>query len=613
MRIPTLDMPGAPPSQQLFSNTGPTLQRDSGALAEGYNAAMQGHAAIRQSIKGVTGGLQNIGKEISASEERESRARKEADATVIMMQRAGVEEDVAKDMSEFMATEGMSASERSKDTMDALEKAVNKRRERLNPQQQQLFDASVAGLHKEWTVRIESHTATQNRVAAKASLNSLKQKNLDAIGNFPAGFPLEEEMVADRTQTLVVAARALGRSAEEKDAAEAQVRSDVAMARIGRSLRNEDPVTAKKQLEAFGDTISHKNRGEIQDRVNSKLEAKLGNDAAAEREMTLSLMANASRNGDGIIDVAKFNDAFNKLEPAERAKAHTLYSTLLTESAERQTALVDDWKNKANAAIVNRRPIDAGVWKKLEQYDGTFLRGVLEAERKENDRIRAKLSGNTAEARAAVKAQRDDDAYVEQKFMNLPEEQREKENIDAFAATLGVRLSRNGKATVEGRQQTAKDSAGKKETSGSDKFSNDFETALRKVVDPPKKGEPPTHTAEEVAAIRGEAAIAYEEKTKEFKRPLTETERIALVGEQLAPVVVQKKRFGKDVSAPAALVRSKERAEEQLKSNVVTTKVEMGGLPTVSVKMKFPNGEVADVPADKLEVARRKGGVEVSQ
>lgn len=517
-------------SRELYSTTAPMQRQADTQVAQGLGNLAQG---IQQAGRGA-------GDVLAAADavQKKADAVREAEA-LTQFQRATTAElvgDSEAGTQGFFSSTGVSASEKSAGSLEALEKARQKIAEGLNERQKQGFMLRSAAALEDSRRQVEGHVAKQFQVAQVATASALQEETLRAIaaGAVDDMGALKQEMQVDE---LV---RKLAPSAEAGAAAASEFHSKAATVRIARSLADGDIDKAEEQFNSMKESLGVR-AAEIQGHI---ARAKKGRDrdrAEAANERSVKALAQAAT-VDGYLDESKFLDQLKEIPEERRDDMRTLMEKTLRVDEQRKKADIGRWENQALAARLDGKPVPGSTYELLKKHDADFLVKLQREDRAEFRRWKADKDGDAAARRA--QAQLDQIAIAN--FRALPAE--EKAAVDIAAWAVGREMSPMARAELGVHQRTAKDAVAKNEAGAENTFMDEVEKAGRDALLIKKgsqKGQPtPLAGPDALATLRAAASQAREEFIAKNKREPNQEERRTIASDLLRVKVVEEHWYG---------------------------------------------------------------------
>jgi hypothetical protein len=583
MRVPTLDAPSV-----------------GQARASGYDmqvnqvdtSVLGGVRALGQGVKALGGATGDALKKVSDEEEK---ARLEAQelqqATKLLEFNANAQRQLQGDSTDrgriddafdgtdtskggFLRTRGLEASARSAATLGAMESDRKRLAETISDRDaRQLFllrsQASMLGYRKQ----VETHVGREFGAAQDATADALEQQVAAAAESGVADF----DAFRAQLQQADAAIDGVSRSPEEAKARKARLRS-TAGAAFATSL-----VAQGREEEAA--EFVEQNRAELGSRYaeTSAMVARGAQKKAATRDV-VDVLAK-SRGDDDFVDPAKAIEAFRELDDDAQVRAAPLFNRELAQEAKRKAAAVDGWRKRAGGQFNKGgfAAIDADVVEKLNKYDPDYLRRLRSEDEVRQRRARARAGGQRTS-----RAELQNDKLWITRFKALGTRGMSEADVDDFV--MGHGLTELGVAEI----QRLKTYAGEKVQGGEGRAQQDMQNeAERQLRALPRKARNELNE-DDVTAFRGAAFDAFSDFLEENKRPPTAEERSGMIGDLLRKVTVESPRvvFGFTFGTS-----SEEKRGFKLQQK------------PGAVKVRFPNGQTFDVAAEKLDAAKKRGGV----
>lgn len=576
--------------------------------------------SLAELANGVGRGLTGLARQADNAQTAASKARQEAlslqEADKLLEQQERAQRRLkgdSKTKSEgFLTLRGLRASEASADVVDGLEKDREEiARGISDPLAKQRFLVKSREQLLAFRGQVETHTSKEFQGARDATL---KARMGQAVGMAEAG-------VTDFDAWLAVSRQVEGEidglapSAEAAEAVKVAFRADNAFA-LTRGLvaqgRIEDAVayvrenrgTLGKNFPEASALVDRANAGAEKDRI------------AGEVSKLVDTSAEAVRTPDGYVTEEDLRKAV-PVEGYEGSQRDQVEAELRQRiQLERDRFKADNNKHRDNVDRSdlpgNPRAGDSELW--LEKYDPDFLLQRAARKQAQYERWLARQNGTPAQRKKAEDDQRNDDLAFRYR---LRAESTKNPNVDPrdvevrFIAEKTKEYGRPvaisdperelGGATVAEKQKQAATKEGQQAKADADRVEKVLTTAIKKTLGRGEKLDP--------AALNDEVGkdlVLLDERVRQnggkpldqkqwsdFEREITEDKMLNRPGRWYGTNEVNVGRAGQQpVYGPPA---PPPRADV--------------GTAAKPVKMKFPDGSTHTVPPEKLELAKKKGGV----
>lgn len=608
MRVPVLEQ-----TQQItrpaYSGPGPQLMRPNTALGDAL-----GNAA---SAVGTAGA--NIERSVSEDE----RAKKEAEE----LQRAQKLQELQNDFDRytigdssrkariddafdatdtsrggFLATKGLDASAQSADVLEQMERRRQEIADTIGDQTSRTrFLVDTDHLALTYRRQVEHHVAREFEVAKVSTAKGLEDQHLAAAEaglTDPETLRVSRALIAEKMKALAPSEEA-GTAAAGDFASKAHAASVAGMLARGRVA--EAAKYADENADGLGSRFAN-----VKDQVKRAQVGVEKTAAKLEAESLAIEILKSAKQPDGYLDGPKALAALGDVPPASRVYVRTIINEQVGADAKRKKADIDGWKNDARTALNHGKSFSAipgPLIAKLEEYgQAEYVNRLRHDAETDARRNRVRASGSATEKRSLEKAQHATNELALSKFRELSKPEQAATDVDDFLAGMGV--DELGRSHVAGAKTRAKEYVDRDGGRHADAFTR-FAKEEGKRLQILPKGK--TKGADEAVqrAFLSEAQQAYDDKAQELGKPPSLDEQLKLI-EDLA-VKHKGGWFEGGGITPKTTFEFERRAAERAAGASPTPKS-----AAAAVQMKFPDGKVYTVPSDKVEAARRKGGVRVT-
>lgn len=604
MKLPTLDFQPKAPQRTMLTvspHFAPAQTQGVEAMSRAFGAVADtaGHAADMY---------------------MQARAKAQAEADALRMANADVEFERAQtrfmrgdnttagridaaftgaDGEGFLSSKGLTAAEKSADTLEKLDEERKRIADTLPPTLQQSWLARSAGRFEDSRRQVETHVAQQVQAARVETAKAKQQRAVDEAYNLGLeGGPGAEESANRLAAEVEADLGKLALSPEHAEAMKREFRSDVTLARIKARLSKEDVAGARAAFEALGSNLEPKQAEQIQHvlkEAEKKQQAKL---SAIDLEDQVGAILDSARGADTYVDESKALAVIQRLPAEKRNAARDLLAERLRDEEARKKADIEKAKvtarglwNEGGMTAVRKSGID--VW--LNKYDPEYLARLQDDSRARYRQWKADQRGDAAARREQATA--DKTAFDE--FQALDKDQRASANVEEWATGRGI--SPGGVAHLKMLQRKATEDVDKGADKQESRFVSESVAVWRATAPKAQK------TGPNELALRAQLSRAYEAaRAANGGKDLSPTEVEAERAKLLADSVLESHWYG-DKHGPEFLRRQREADAAKQQPEMPAPQ------KAATVRMRFPNGVEAEVPQDKLEAARRKGGVEVQQ
>jgi len=594
MRVPVLTQQNVAAANP-FGATSPMLTE----ADQSTSRSLQSAARIADTAGVVIGaGIEQRRLEQEKALADAEREKKRASELLIADGLVDLQRKVGDDEAKFLGRKGLDALRASGSTLDAFDRYVEEGAQRYtDPTQQLEFKVRAKQALLAARRSVETHTT---REYAAGTANTLANLHDAAVRNAGSVDLSPDEMSLAMAPVDQAADEFL--PPEQATAAKRELRADMAEAVIRRHLEVGRVDQAKAQLEADRGLFAQKRAEQLSAAVARAGAGAEQDRLAGEISKLVDTTAEAVRSPDGYVTE-------EELRKAVRPEGYEGRQRDMVEAELRQRAQVERAKFKAegdqhrdnvNRSDLpgNKRAGESELW--LEKYDPDFL---LARQARKRAEFRAwKASQGDAKGRAAeARLQK----AVDQEFLNRlgaelinnpgadPEEflttfiaEKAKEGDDVTVSDVARARAGLDAAKSAKRAETAE---GATERAVASRLERTLGAAFK------QKGKP---LDQKLLNERvGRALGLYRERLEAKGKPLDESELAGIEAELLREVTVTEPgRFWgtNEVKKKAVDVIGAEPA------------------PAGPVKVRFPNGQTFDVPPEKLDAAKKKGGVIVN-
>ncbi len=598
MRVPTIDQPSVSPSGA--PEYSPKLRAPDPSIEQGLESIGQGMSSV---IKGA----EEAQAKADALRETESLTayRHQVNSGLVGDRSSQGITDAAfngeKAPTGFLNTRGTEASAQSAEVLDQLEKKRQEIAGQLNDRQRKAFLERSAVIYEDARRTVEGHTSQQFKAAQVATAEAAKQAALDEA-SAGGGRGLAPSRVADVEKSI----KDLALSPEDAAADLAKFHQDVAVATISSQLASGDVETAAAQLE-----LDREKLGRHYPAVKHQVE--LAQKTAKTADLHAAASEQVAKLADSVRDVDTYVTERAMREKAQRppaGPARDAFDKAFEQQAklehDKLEAAKDVERNNADLADLHNVPIPEGTVKFLEKYDSKYLKGIARDQRAEARAWRAMRDGSAREKREAAAAQKAFDDEVEQLYraelVDNPSTKHEVFIRDLLAEREGdLAVSPLAKAKMKREGAEAAKGADSKMSAATRSFVDDYGTELKSKMKPSGKG---AKVDDELLQKRkGVAAQQYQQWVENNGGKALDAKAIAEL----------KARLLKDATrvTEKSFLGWKYNSTEKVQG-VDLMETAPSAPPPAPVKMRFKNGQEFDVAPDKVDAAKKKGGVVIN-
>lgn len=507
----------------------------------------------------------------------------------------------------FLATRGIQASESSAQTLQDLEGDVKAIEGKLPPAARQVFRAQVGRRFEASRRRVEQHVAAEFDRAEVSSIEAAASEVVTIAG----GDAVDDEEVGARAADVEQRIRSRASSPEVGERAVREFRAQVGEARVKSALVAGDWERAQGLLALHGDHLGADRRAQLTAALTKGQASDAKESQAQALEQGVGEALDKARSGpDGFVDEASLWKAIEALPPAQRDDARKVARDQLRAAQDAEKARVDEAKRTARALYNDRKRMPEQLRGFLQRHDPDYL------ERLESDaearwrRWKADRDGSAADRAAARREQTSRDTIAREEFLALPAD--EQASVDLEVWTPGD-VSDEARARLKHLQRNAKDRATRGLTVEEKRFVGEADRLGAQIIKP-RRGQ--SLTPEQDAkrrALSAEASAAFGDFVEREKRAPTEAEQAEILGTLLRDRVTEGPGLFSSTKEPEFLARDRMRRTMGPQQQAApAADDEVVPLPTTR-RMRFPDGSVQPVSVEKLEAARRKGGVPIEE
>ena len=598
MRVPVLTQQSVAPANP-FGDTSPNLQRTNLGTAQALGS-------VAQEVGQLGAAAGNV-MEQQAREERQAsakalhdaeQAKKRAEELQIADGLVDLQRRVGDDEAKFLGRKGLDALRASGPTLDALDKYVEEGSQRFTDPLQKL-EFQVRAKQALLTARrsIESHTTREYASGTATTYANLR----DAAVRNAGSVDLSPDEMASALAPVDQAADEF-MPPELAKQAKAELRADVAEAVIQRHLEAGNVDKAREQLKLDRALFPQKRAQQLAAAVERAGAGAEKDRLAGQLSKLVDGSAEAVRSDDGYVTEEDLRKAVNVegYEGQQRDAVEAEVAQRVRIEKARLKADIEKHRDNVSRSDLPGRAKAGESELFLEKYDPDFL---LARQARKRAEFRAwKASQGDAKGKAAeAKLQK----AVDTEFLNrLGAElvNNPTTNPEEFLTTFIAEKAKEGDdVTVSdvARARAGLDAAkaGKKAETAEGATERAVASRLEKTLGAAfkQKGKP---LDQKLLNERvGRALAVYHQRLEAKGKPLDESELAGIEAELLRDVTVTEPgRFW---------------GTNEVKKKAVDV---IGAEPAPSgpVRVCFPNGQTFDVPPEKLDAAKRKGGVIVN-
>jgi hypothetical protein len=505
----------------------------------------------------------------------------------------------------YYDTRGNDALKEARRAADELDKARDELANSLTDEKTRNRFLQKTGMERlNYRRGIEEHASKEADNARKATAQGLVDIHL---GQSEAGV-LDFDAWKMSKDNAVEHVRALAPTQEAGDAAVAKFLSADAEA-FAKGLITQGKVEqAKAFVEEQRQTLGSR-FAETQHAVEVKLDAGKKDVLNAQVAGMVAQWADEARGPDGFVTEDALRLKAQQLPPADprRDELDAALEKQVHFERARLDATTKKYKATAElAALVDRRPIPAEAEQFLRQYDPEALVSIREKQRAESRRWKTEKDGSARERADARRAQGDADKVFLNELETELAHNPQADPKDFEKAWISRRTTEGEDVTTP--SEVARSKAGlnsAKAVKAGDKSDNterrQLASRLERTIAAASKVKGKTLDQTQLNERVGRALTLADQRAAEKGKPLDEKDLAQLEADLMRTVVTAPGWWGTGI--------------KQKTAPLVDT-VDAGTPPPAPakgepVKMRFPDGTTADVPAEKVEKAMKKGGQRV--
>lgn len=508
----------------------------------------------------------------------------------------------------FLETRGVSAGEASAEVMNGLDEDVKELAEKLLPRQREAFLSRARQMQLGAERRVETHVAQESDRAKVDAIKAAQSETLRSIANSPLDqdWQMRAAFVEDAIRSL----------ATSPEAAKSEIRDwqgKLAIQQIS-SLLSEGAVNAASNVFAEKRSLLGPNADEVSALLQRARAGQEKQHTNQEATAEVSKWVKAATPAGGYVDSAKVLERLQSLK-ADDPRREAI------EVEVRQQLQVDDGRRRADIkrhqdialrADLDGHHVPGTTFQFLREFDPDFLRGLKNERDARWRRYKTDSDGSATEKAAARHKQAEDDEFLRLKFASLTPEEQQSTTPQEFAKKLAAETpdfspSRNGYAAAEKVRADTVQRLGKGDLATERAFVAEAEREVLKQITVRGKVDPRFRNVDVQTVVSGRAAELFRAKRDELKREPTEIERQQWLGE-LKVQSIYKSGLFRDEKGPAVL-SPQWQAPLKPPTPAILPPVDV---PQGVIQMRFPNGKVYPVDVSKIDVAKKKGAVEVN-
>ena len=554
-----------------------------------------------QALGAVTQTLGQVGNQVgSAIQSQQDQAQREANALVEADAALAWGTVADKEMAALRSQRGIAASEMSGQTLESIEKARDEVASGIkDPRARTDFKVRSSQQLLAYRRQVEEYTGRQLDVAKEATATARAGQVMAMAESGISDFESYKETLGFAEQNI----RALAPSPVAGEAAVERLRADSGAAFIGGMLAQGRIDDAAKFVDENRDTLGSK-YVEAKGAVDRALAGVKKDRAELEIAGLVARAADRVKDSYGYVSENSLREV---LSPEGAALPEEVEKQLEKRVRIEAAKLDNDKKDARNIAedAVNRGQSIPGATREfMSAYDAKYLRGLDDDVKSNYRRWKSERDGTKREADAARREQ-------SQANRDAINEYRARLNDDpnadpvAFAREWsdGRDVGVNASGISEMKRWGSGAAKGADTTLGAAKrnAANDFEADLRANA----RGLKQKISEEEIQRRKGAFLAEYDRFAEANGGKPLDAEAQAELGAR----ALRKTKVTKEKSILGIIKYQGEADALGVDTFAPPGDASSTPAPTKAVRMKFPNGAVYEIAPDKVDAARRKGGI----